>query len=99
MHVKKSLIHVFSLTFSRAAGSHGPPQAIRGRAEGSPAGSFEKEQGGRSTERRGAETSGQVTEGGGQVEERCQRETESEHLRQAAEPRAGGATQQAPSDR
>lgn len=81
------------------AGPCGAPQAVRRGAEGGSAGGRHKEQGGGCTARRGAEASGGVTEGGGK-DERChQRKTEPEHLRQAAEPRAGGAAQQTPSDR
>lgn len=96
VHEIQPPIHLSSLA---RAGPCGAPQAVRGGAEGGPAGGCETEQGSGCTARRSAEASGGVTEGGGK-DERChQRETEPQHLHQAAEPRAGGATQQTPSGR
>lgn len=88
----QSLIHYSSWSFTPAAGTCGTSQTVRGGAEGG------QTRGGGS-ERGGAEASGGDTEGGGEEEERHQRETESERLCQTVEPRNGGATQQAASDR
>lgn len=87
------------LALTYAAATSGTSQTVRGGAEGGQARGGKEEQRGGRTERRGAEPSGRVTEGGGEDEECRQRETESEQSHQAVEPRAGGATQPAPSDR
>lgn len=95
----QSLIHSSSRPLTYAAGTRGTSQTVRGGAEGGQTRGDEKEQRGGCAERRVAETSRGAAEGGGGDEECHQTETESEQPHQTVEPRAGGATQRAPSDR
>lgn len=82
----QSLTHYCSYALTYTAGSYGTWPTVRGAAEGGQESGGEAERRWVRAQRGGAQTSGGLTEGGGENEE-------------AVESRAGGAAQRAASDR